>query len=301
MRHLIAGRNVALCSAKSVETGDEYAHVFLTRVLADHHCVSMKEVNYVFPLLAYPEDVNASEQRAIFHHIESTPVPNFTPDFLLLLNERLGFDVCGASPGARQSIEAQDLLAYVYCILYSPTFRKRYASFLRKEFARVTLPKDRPLFKALVGIGSELVALHLMESVKLDRFITSYIGPKKPEIERVGWSDNTVWLDAGARKKRQPGIPGTVGFRGVPEAVWNFQIGGYRVCEKWLKERKDRTLSKDDITHYQKIVVALSETIRLMKEIDEVINVHGGWPGAFQVGGSADAATVSRLTATDLH
>ncbi len=68
----------------------------------------------------------------------------------------------------------------------------------------------------------------------------------------------------------------------MPEDVWNFHIGGYQVCEKWLKDRKGRTLSKDDIAHYQKIVVALAETIRLMKEIDEVIEQHGGWPGAFQ-------------------
>ncbi len=74
---------------------------------------------------------------------------------------------------------------------------------------------------------------------------------------------------------------GTIGFRGVPEEVWNFHIGGYQVCEKWLKDRKGRTLSKDDIAHYQKIVVALAETIRLMREIDEVIDRHGGWPAAF--------------------
>ncbi len=67
----------------------------------------------------------------------------------------------------------------------------------------------------------------------------------------------------------------------MPEAVWTFHIGGYQVCQKWLKDRKGRTLSKDDIAHYQKIVVALSETIRLMKEIDETIEKHGGWPGAF--------------------
>ncbi len=76
----------------------------------------------------------------------------------------------------------------------------------------------------------------------------------------------------------------------MPEAVWNFHIGGYQVCEKWLKDRKGRTLSKDDIAHYQKIVVALAETIRLMKEIDEVIEEHGGWPGAFQTGEPKAAA-----------
>jgi SOS-response transcriptional repressor LexA len=112
--------------------------------------------------------------------------------------------------------------------------------------------------------------------------VTIYIGPKNPEVTRVGWSEDTVWLDAAATKKGQPATPGTIGFRGVPEAVWNFHIGGYQVCEKWLKDRKGRTLSQDDIAHYQKIVVALAETIRLMNEIDEVIQRHGGWPGAFQ-------------------
>jgi hypothetical protein len=91
------------------------------------------------------------------------------------------------------------------------------------------------------------------------------------KVERIGFSKRTVWVD-----KDQ-----TTGFKGIADEVWNFHIGGYQVCEKWLKDRKGHTLSKDDIAHYQKIVVALRETIRLMKEIDEVIEKHGGWPGAF--------------------
>lgn len=80
----------------------------------------------------------------------------------------------------------------------------------------------------------------------------------------------------------------------MPEAVWNFHIGGYQVCEKWLKDRKGRTLSKEDIAHYQKIVVALAETIRLMKEIDAIIDSYGGWPTAFQ---PAAPSVVSRVEA----
>ena len=91
--------------------------------------------------------------------------------------------------------------------------------------------------------------------------------------------DGTVWIDAGGKKSETR--LGTSGFRGVTEAVWNFHIGGYQVCEKWLKDRKGRTLTDDDIAHYHKIVIALGETLRLMPEIDEVINHHGGWPGAF--------------------
>jgi hypothetical protein len=70
--------------------------------------------------------------------------------------------------------------------------------------------------------------------------------------------------------------------------VWNFNIGAYQVCEKWLKDRKRRKLSDDDIAHYQKVVVALAETIRLMQEIDEVIEQHGGWQGAVRARRSRD-------------
>ena len=115
--------------------------------------------------------------------------------------------------------------------------------------------------------------------------MTTYTGPKNPEVGRVGWSDDTVWLDAGktsARKGHRASKPGTMGFKGVPEEVWDIHIGGYQVCHKWLKDRKGRTLADDDIAHYQKIVVALNETIHIMAEIDQVIEAHGGWPDAFQ-------------------
>jgi SOS-response transcriptional repressor LexA len=123
-----------------------------------------------------------------------------------------------------------------------------------------------------------------MDSAALGRPIATYAGPRAPEVTRVAWSNDSVWLDAAATTSGAASAPGVVGFHGVPEEVWDLHIGGYRVCEKWLKDRKGRTLSDDEIDHYQKIVVALAETIRLMKEIDEVIEAHGGWPGAFQPG-----------------
>jgi hypothetical protein len=112
-------------------------------------------------------------------------------------------------------------------------------------------------------------------------------------VGRVFWSDDTVWLDAAATKKGQPATRGTIGFEGVQEAVWNFRIGGYQVCEKWLKDRTGRILSEDEIVHYQKIVVAISETICLMQEIDEVIERFGGWPNAFAQGQSETSEVVT--------
>jgi hypothetical protein len=134
-------------------------------------------------------------------------------------------------------------------------------------------------FAALAKLGHHLLALHLLESPNLTQSITNFVGSRNPEVEKVSYASNTVWID-----KAQ-----STGFRGVPENVWNFHIGGYQVCHKWLKDRKGRTLSDDDIAHYQKIVVALSETIRLMQEIDEVIDRYGGWPGAFTLGAAPES------------
>jgi predicted helicase len=189
--------------------------------------------------------------------------------------------------GLPRGVTPEGIFNYIYAVLYSPNYRSRYAEFLRSGFPRVPLTGGVELFRGLVRLGGDLVALHLMESPKLEPPLTNYIGPKNPEVGRVGWSDDTVWLDATATKKGQPATPGTVGCRGVPEAVWNFHIGGYQVCEKWLKDRRGRTLSDEDIAHYGRIVVALRETIRLMGEIDAVIEEHGGWPGAFHAAAAA--------------
>ena len=203
-------------------------------------------------------------------------------------------DGCG---DFRETFGAEDVFAYIYTVFHSPDYRGRYEAQLKLDFPRVPLPGSAELFRNLAEAGHELLNLHLLETPKLDEFVTIYAGPKKPEVGRVGWSDGTVWLDAGktnAREGHRATKPGTIGFHGVPEEVWDFHIGGYQVCHKWLKDRKGRTLSDEDIAHYQKIVVALNETIRIMGEIDEVIEEHGGWPDAFQTGAESDTASEGR-------
>lgn len=191
------------------------------------------------------------------------------------LAERFVVAFAGILGVQRRALLPEDIFYYGYAALHSWDYRSRYAEFLKIDFPRLPLTGNLELFRALARLGGELVALHLLESPKLAKPITEFLGGRNPEVDKISWSKNTVWID-----KAQ-----TTGFKGVREEVWNFHIGGYQVCEKWLKDRKRRTLSKDDIVHYQKIVVALTETIRLMEEIDEVIEQHGGWPGAF----SADA------------
>lgn len=168
-------------------------------------------------------------------------------------------------------VTPEDIFHYVYAIFHSPSYRTRYQSHLQLDYPRVPLPKAYPLFQALAHLGGELTALHLMESRQLERPITVFRGSAKSEVTKVRYDKRMVSLDDSQ----------TVGFVGVPEAVWNFEVGGFQICEKWLKDRRGRTLSRHDVGHYHKIVVALNETIRLMTDVDEVIGEHGGWPSAF--------------------
>ncbi len=156
---------------------------------------------------------------------------------------------------------------------YSPGYRARYAAFLKTDFPRIPFITDLGLFRKLTSFGEALVAMHLLESPKLERYLTTLIGSSRPEVEKIEYVEGTVWIN----KER------TQGIRGLPQRVWDFHIGGYQVCEKWLKYRKGRRLTDDDIAHFHMIVVALNETIRLMDEIDIVIEESGGWPGAFAV------------------
>ena len=175
--------------------------------------------------------------------------------------------------GRKHSIEnifgPDDVLAFIYAIFHSPTYRERYAEFLKIDFPRVPIPSDADLFRTLVYKGRELIALHLMEAPILHERRTNYPIP----------GDNTVASRGGYPKYTPPeeGHGGRVRinreqyFEGVPQNIWEFEIGGYQVLHKWLKDRRGRELSYDERDHYQQIVVALAETIRLMDEIDAAI------------------------------
>ena len=137
------------------------------------------------------------------------------------------------------------------------------------NFLRVLLTSDLEMFKRLGRLGSELVSRHLMESPELDNLITEFKGEGDNVVAAIGKN---------SYKDGKLKINKTQYFDGIPEEVYNFHIGGYQVCRKWLKDRKGRELTEEEIEHYQKIVVALNETIRIMVEIDAVIEGHGGWP-----------------------
>ena len=123
-------------------------------------------------------------------------------------------------------------------VCYSPEYRTRYRPMLAQGFPIVVFPRTIELFDDMVQLGSKLMKLHLMEAPALDEPPSGYVGPQRPEVGRVAWSDDTVWLDAPVTRGGQQPRPGTVGFNEVSDKTWAFHMGGYPVCYKWLKDRK---------------------------------------------------------------
>jgi predicted helicase len=158
----------------------------------------------------------------------------------------------------KAKVEPENVLDYIYAVLHSPSYREKYKEFLKIDFPRVPYPKNEKQFFALAKLGEELRHLHLLESPKVNKFITTYPEAGDDVVEKVKFEDGKAFINK------------TQYFGDVPEDVWNFYIGGYQPAQKWLKDRKGKTLTNEDIEHYQKMIVAMGETIKIMGEIDKI-------------------------------
>ena len=157
----------------------------------------------------------------------------------------------------------ESLFDYIYAVLHSRAYRTRYAEYLKSDFPRIPYPKDAATFHALAALGAQVRALHLMESPLLDNLITTYPVGGDHLVDKPRW-------EAGKNGLGRVWLNPTQYFDCVPQVAWEFYIGGYQPAQKWLKDRKGRSLTNDDINHWQRIVVALAETHRLMGEIDKI-------------------------------
>ena len=302
MGHMLEGWNLGMCVGRAGQVigADEWDVVTACSSPTDLN-LFRRGGNCLFPLYLYP-GVGVRTGELLFSPWpkgKDGRRPNLDPGFVQRLAEASDLRFVSDGRGnLRATFGPEDVLAYIYAVFHSPGYRERYEAHLKLDFPRIPVPQTAGVFRQLAIAGHDLFPLHLIESPALDHSVTDYAGPKAPRVGRVGWSNGTVWLDAAktnARQRHRATKPGQYGFHGVPEDVWDFQIGGYQICHKWLKDRKDRTLSDDDIAHYQKIVVSLNETIRIMAAIDEAVDAHGGWPHAFET--KSEAAPASEGTA----
>ena len=266
-------KNLALLTTRRV-THLPFNNFLVTNCIVEYKAVSHDRNTMVFPLYIYPTsnkekiDKSGGKEGGIQSAmaLQEKHESNFNPIIIKTVTEKLGLIFIEEGKGdLKKTYSQEDFFNYIYAVFYSPTYRTRYGEFLKIDFPRLPLTSDKALFKKLAEKGAELVSLHLMESPILDKLITGYPVKGDNKVEKVTYLE----------KDEQVKINDTQYFEGVTPEVWNFHIGGYQVCEKWLKDRKGRTLTYDELTHYQKVVVALKETIRLMAEIDKIIPF---WP-----------------------
>lgn len=302
MQHLDGGKNVGLVLTR--QTKDQW-DAQATEVLTGHKSLGAYDANSVFPLflkessaenfrrpnidrawalgfgqavgLAYEDGIPRGEQKS------------FGPDFQRPKAEQLGLlDTPWDGRGdLLKTFGPRDLFDYIYAVLHSPGYRSRYAEFLKSDFPRIPTPATRTTLAALAALGRHLVGLHLLRPEDAPIL-------KSPDIQFRGSGEARVAKGYPEYQNGKVMINASRWFEDVPKATWEFHVGGYQVCEKWLKDRAGkggknpgpgRVLTEDDVLHYRRVVTALTETRRLMAEIDTEIERHGGWPGAFKVDG----------------
>ena len=252
-KHLL-NKNLALLVPRQIAENDYY-HSFICKNFADACLISnkTKEQNQVFPLYLYSD---SKGQESIGGAMER--VPNLNAEIVQQIADKLGMKFTNEKESTKNTFAPIDILDYIYAVLHSPTYREKYKEFLKIDFPRVPFPKDKATFAKLVKLGGQIREIHLLESAVVENYITQYPIDGNNMVGKVKYQDGKVYINESQY------------FDNVPLIAWEFYIGGYQPAQKWLKDRKDRALDFDDILHYQKIIVALSETARLMKEIDRI-------------------------------
>lgn len=273
--------NLSVVIGRAGQAADlnEWNIIFCTDGLLDYN-IFRRGGGALFPIYLYPkpDQFDTGDDPSEYPLNDRGRRPNLSKAFVAEMEAKLGLrfvtEGSAFAPGDESPLPRsgtpgvgvfgpEDVFYYTYAIFHSPTYRQRYAEFLKIDFPRLPLTSDVALFAALVKYGAELVSLHLMKSPKLADYMTTY------DIE----GDNVLargypkYVENGGKVYINKGQF----FGGVPQNIWDFHIGGYQVLHKWLKDRRGRALSTDDLEHYQQIVVALAETIRLMSAIDAAI------------------------------
>ncbi|MDE0467418.1 MAG: N-6 DNA methylase, partial [Candidatus Poribacteria bacterium] len=250
MQHLLMGENLALCTHRIIRSATTWQHIFITNRITDGNCVSNRDgPTHVFPLYLYPnpEELGLATERSL----------NFKSPFLTALSETL--ELPQTAPfNLPEGISPEDILAYIYAILYSPTYRHRYYDFLKYDFPRIPLPEDIDQFRTLAALGQRLIDWHLLKDVQIPA-VHRFEGEGDGVVGKARYLDGRVWINP------------TQYFTDVPEDVWKYEIGAYQVCEKWLKDRRGEVLRHEDVRQYRAILVAIAETLAVMAEIDAVL------------------------------
>jgi predicted helicase len=269
MNNMINGDNLAINYVRQQKSGDSWQHVLISNKITESCYISSQtsEICYASPLYLYPENNNENGNgndsgkngggttMMVFEEEEeyTSRRANINKEFYALLENTYG-----------ERPEPEKILYYTYAVLYAPAYRQKYAEFLKSDFPRVPFTKNYELFENLAELGGELTELHLMKSDKLNNPLAKFQGKGNNVVakpKKIGRDYQPDEQRVYINKEKQY-------FEGISPELWEYQIGGYQVLDKWLYDRRERKLGNADIQHYCKAATALSLTIDLQKEID---------------------------------
>jgi predicted helicase len=246
MRHFMEGDNLGIGIKRSRYLKVfEFRHIFATTTISDVNFFGDQSI--FFPLYLY-SDQSVGAILPLQGKSKTRYLPNFTSKFLNAVKESLGSEPT-----------AEEIFFYIYAVLYSPAYRERFKEFLKIDFPRVPLPSNYEVFKRLSDLGKELVDFHLLRHPGLDKTDVGFPKSGSNKLEKVSYVEESqrVFIN-----KEQY-------FEGIPKEVWEYRIGAYQVMEKYLKDRKGRKLSLDEINHYMRVAKAIRLTIELQEKIDD--------------------------------
>lgn len=242
MQHIINTDNLALVTARSNKTGDS-THFFVSSNIVEYKCGERTTNSSVFPLYLMGEgDISKS--------------PNMNESVINAIENKLGLTFCCEKQSESENeFDAYDLFAFIYAILYSNRYRKIFKAYLNRDFPRIPYA-DKKTFISLNELGKQLIRNHLLRVEENNDYI-AFFGDNYC-VEKVSFDKGKVYINK------------TSYFSFVSQITWEQIIGGYQPCQRWLKERKGRVLSQDDIHYYASIINSLNNTQKIMVSIDEI-------------------------------
>ena len=248
MKH-IKDDNIELCFTRQ-SIGDGWQHIFISNVILECCIVSLRsrEISYIAPLFVYQDNQNGND---IFEHTRK--MPNFSEKFKGFL-QTLDF-----KPNPNK------IMAYIYAVLHSTTYRKKYIEFLKTDFPAIPFTKDKAIFEKYAKLGQKLIDLHLLKNLPKDTKIkVSNVPQKEFTIDNIDYEDNVLVLYTKSKQR--------ISFVGVTPEIYNFEIGSYKPIEKWLKYRKKDNVSLclQDLEHLKNMIIAIKNTINIMQDIEDL-------------------------------
>ena len=268
MRHMLASgqhRNLGLVSGRQTRYG---CIATVTRDIIGHKAGDRYDISSLFPLYQYPQDGPQGQLQP------TEGIPNLSPDYVAAMKNATGLRyLSNGESDLAETFGPEDVFGYIYAVLHSPEYRRRYADFLKHDFPHIPLPAAGELFAELAVIGKRLIDLHLLEdNVEAGQQQPRFHGQDHWRIEQVTHEPATSSTPGRVR------INDREYFEGVSSETWATTIGGYQPAKRWLEDRTGHTLDWDDVRHYKKLCLALAETPSVTQEIDNEAGAKPQYP-----------------------